>query len=195
MSQTDSQEYANIPAVTDEELIKRVSRGDAIAFETLVNRYRKSALRLAQRFTGRQTEAEDLAQEAFLQVYTHAHQYNPEAALFKTWFFAILGNLCRSAVRRNNSHPFAELPEDTPAIDDPEGELARKELRAALAATIARLPLNQRLVFILRYEEGFSYAETAAALGCSVNAVKSLLARAKQNLRREMIGVEKKSFD
>lgn len=196
MSQTDSQEYADIPAVTDEELIARVSRGDAIAFEILVNRYRKSALRLAQRFTGRQTEAEDLAQEAFLQVYSHAHQYNAEVAPFKAWFFAILGNLCRNAVRRSNSLSYTELSEDAFAIDDPEGELAHKERRAALAAAIAKLPLNQRLALILRYYgDGFSYAETAAALGLSVNAVKSLLARAKQNLRRETAGGKKKSFN
>jgi RNA polymerase sigma-70 factor (ECF subfamily) len=144
---------------------------------------------------GRQTEAEDLAQEAFLQVYTHAHQYNPEAAPFKAWFFAILGNLCRNAVRRSNSLSYTELSEDAFAIDDPEGELAHKERRAALAAAIAKLPPNQRLALILRYEEGFSYAETAAALGCSVNAVKSLLARARQTLRRELTGGEKKSFD
>ncbi len=195
MPREDSQEYANIPAVTDEELIARVSLGDTIAFEPLVNRYRKSALRLAQRFTKRQTEAEDLAQEAFLHVYTHAHQYNPEAAPFKTWFFAILGNLCRNAGRRSKSLSFTELSEDAFATDDPEGELARKERRVALAAAIARLPLNQRLALILRYDDGFSYAETAAALGLSVNAAKSLLARAKQNLRREMTEGEKKSFD
>jgi RNA polymerase sigma-70 factor (ECF subfamily) len=195
MSQTDSQEPAYIPAVMDEELIARMSRGDAIAYETLFSRYRESALRLAQRFTGRQTDAEDLAQEAFLKVYIHAHQHDPEAAPFKTWFFAILGNLCRNAVRRSKSLSFTELSEDAFAIDDPEGELAHKERQAALAAAFDRLLPNQRLALILRYVDGFSYAETAAALGLSISAVKSLLARAKQNLGRELTRVEKKSFD
>lgn len=208
MPREDSQEPANIPvapvapaapavpAVLDEELIARVSRDDdAIAFEMLVNRYQKSAIGLAQRFTRRQTEAEDLAQEAFLQVYIHAHQYNPGAVPFKTWFFAILGNLCRNAVRRSKSLALTELSEDALAIDDPEDELARKERRAALAEAIAKLPLNQRLALILRYGAGFSYAETAAALGLSVKAVGSLLARARQTLRQELTGVEKKTFD
>jgi len=186
---------AGAPAVTDEELIARVGRGDAIAFETLVNRYQKSALRLAQQFTGRQTEAEDLAQEGFLQFLLHAHQYNPEAASFKTWFFAILRNLCRNAVRRNRSLSSVELLEDALAIDDPEGELLCKERRASLAAAIAKLPPNQRLALILRYEEGVSYAETAASLGLSVKAVGSLLVRARRTLRRELTGLEKKSFD
>jgi len=186
---------AGPPAVTDEALIKRVNRGDAMAFETLINRYQKSALRLALRFMGRQTEAEDMAQEAFLQVYHRAHQYNPEAAPFKTWFFAILSNLCRNAVRRTRDLSFAELPEDAPAIDDPEGDLAHEEQRAALAAAIAKLPPNQRLALILCYEEEFSYAETAAALGLSVKAVGSLLVRAKRTLRRELTEFGKKSFD
>jgi len=182
---------AGAPAVTDEELIARVNRGDARAFETLFNRYRKPALRLAHRLTGWQAEAEDLVQEAFLKAYLHAHQYDPEAATFKTWFFKILVNLCRNAVKRNKSLSSAELPEDARAIDDPEEELARKEQQTALAAAITKLPPNQQLALILCYEEGCSYAETAVALGRSVNAVRSLLARAKRTLRRELTGSEK----
>ena len=182
-------------AVTDEELIMRVIRGDATAFETLVNRYQKSALRFAQRCIGQQTDAEDLTQEAFLQVHRHAHQYDPDAASFKTWFFAILTNLCRKTLRRNKSLPLIELPEDAPAIDDLDSDLAYEEERAALAAAVAKLPPNQRLALILRYEEGFSYAEIAAALGVSIKAVGSLLVRAKRTLRRELVEFEKKSSD
>jgi RNA polymerase sigma-70 factor (ECF subfamily) len=186
---------ANAAAVTDEELIMRVSRGDATAFEALVNRYQKSALRMARRCIGQQTEAEDLAQEAFLQVHRHAHQYNPEAASFKTWFFAILTNLCRNAIKRGRSLSFSELPEDASATDDPEGAFEQEEERAAMAAAVAKLPLNQRLALILRHYEGFSYSEAAAALGISVQAFKSLLARARRSLRRELTEFEKKSSD
>jgi RNA polymerase sigma-70 factor, ECF subfamily len=191
---------AGARAAPDEELIARVSRGDETAFETLVNRHQKHALRVARRFIGRQAEAEDLVQEAFLQVHRHAHQYDPGVAPFKSWFFAILSNLCRNAVRRDKSLSFVELPGDAPAIDDPEDGLAQEEQRAALIAALTKLPPNQRLAFILRYEEGFSYAETAAALGRSVKAVESLLARARRTLRRELVGfekagLEKKSFD
>ena len=81
------------------------------------------------------------------------------------------------------------------AIGDPEGELAHEERRAALAMAIAKLPPNQRLALILRYEEEFSYADIAAALGVSVSAVRSLLVRAKHTLRRELAEFEKKSSD
>jgi RNA polymerase sigma-70 factor, ECF subfamily len=180
---------------TDEELIARLSRGDAMVFEILINRYQKSALRLALRFTKEQTEAEDMVQEAFLQVHRRIHQYNPEAAPFKTWFFTILSNLCRNAIKKNKSASFIDLPEGMLAIGDPEGEFAQEERRAAMAMAIAKLPPNQRLALILRYEEGFSYADIAAALGVSVSAVRSLLVRAKRTLRRELAEFEKKSSD
>ncbi len=191
--ESPTERQAGASAETDEELIARLSLGDAAVFEALVNRYQKSALRLALRFTRQQTEAEDMVQEAFLQVYRHIHQYKPEAALFKTWFCTILGNLCRHAIKRNKYLIFIDLPEDALAIDDPEGELARQELRVALTAAIARLPPNQRLALIPRYEEGVSYADIAAALGVSISAVKSLLARAKRTLRQELAAFEKKS--
>jgi RNA polymerase sigma-70 factor, ECF subfamily len=182
-------------AVTDEELMARVLSGDGKAFETLVNCYQGSALRLAWRFTGRQAEVEDLVQEAFLQVYLHVHQYNPEAAPFKTWFFAILSNLCRNAVRRTRDRTSIELLKDAPAIGDLEGELAHEEQLAAMAAAIAKLPPNQRLALILCYEKECSYAETAAELGLSVKAVGSLLGRARRRLRRELTELGKKTFD
>lgn len=182
-------------AETDEELIARLTQGDATVFEILVNRYQKSALRLALRFTMDQTEAEDMAQEAFLQVHLRIHQYNPEVAPFKTWFFTILSNLCRNAIKKNKSASFIDLPEGTLAIGDPEGEFAHEERRAAMAAAIAKLPPNQRLALILRHEEGFSYADIAVALGISVSAVRSLLVRAKRTLRRELAEFEKKSSD
>ncbi|HZF37907.1 MAG TPA: sigma-70 family RNA polymerase sigma factor [Blastocatellia bacterium] len=184
---------AGVMALTDEEMILRVESGDAMAFETLVDRYQKLALRVAQRCIGRQAEAEDLVQEAFLQVHRHARQYNREAASFKTWFFSILINLCRNALKRNKSLSSAELPEDAPAIDDPESQLAHEEERAALAAAVARLPPNQRLALILRHYEGFRYSEAAAALGVSVKALGSLLVRAKRTLRRELAEFEKQS--
>jgi RNA polymerase sigma-70 factor (ECF subfamily) len=186
---------AGVTAVSDEELIIHASRGGATAFETLIDRYQKSALRVAQRCIGQLAESEDLVQEAFLQVHRNAHQYAPEISSFKTWFFSILINLCRNAYRRNRSLSFIELSEDAPAIDNPESDLAHKEERTALASAVIKLPPNQRLALILRHYEGFSYSEAAAALGISPQAFASLLARAKRSLRRELAEFEKKSSD
>ena len=186
---------ASVTALIDEKLILRVSRGDALAFETLIDRYQGFALRMARRFTGRRHEAEDLVQDAFLQVLIHVDRYNPETAPFKTWFFAILINLCRNAVKKSRNLTFIELPTNASAVDDPASAITNQEQRAALAIAVAKLPPYQRLAVTLRYEEDMSYAEAAAALGVSVSAVRSLLARAKHTLRRELEEFEKKSSD
>ncbi len=184
-----------VPATSDEELIARASGGDAVAFESLVNRYRKPALRLARRFMGRESEAEDLAQDAFLQVHRYAHRYDPEIAPFNAWFFTILGNLCRNAVKRGKSLSFTEPPLDAAANNDPEGDFAREEWRIALAAALARLTPNQRSVLILRYYEDFSCAEAAEALNLSVKAVEAISTRARRRLRRELRKFGKNFFD
>ncbi|HMV50807.1 MAG TPA: sigma-70 family RNA polymerase sigma factor [Blastocatellia bacterium] len=171
---------------TDEELIASVSRGDMEAFECLVSRYQKSALRAAQRFLGDAVEAEDLAQEAFLQIYHQAHRYRAERAAFKTWFFTVLLNLCRNAVKKKRLVYSDNLPDSPSDRDTPSSLLARQEQQRALAEAILNLPPNQRSAFILCHYENFSYAEAAQSLGVSVKAVESLLVRAKRNLREEL---------
>lgn len=177
---------------TDEQLIQRVSEGDLAAFESLVIRHQTSALRLAHRFLNDQHEAEDLAQEAFLQVFRQAHRYNPQAASFKTWFFTILSNLCRNAIKKRRLDYHDELPEIIGG-SNPDSALKIGEQRRALAAAIARLPENQRLAFILCHYEEFSYAEAARALDLSLKAVESLLVRAKRSLREQLADIRKKS--
>lgn len=176
---------------TDEDLIARVSRGDIEAFESLVKRHQKSALRAAQRFLGDQSEAEDLAQEAFLQVYHQAHRYRAERAAFKTWFFTILLNLCRNAIKKKRLVYSDDPSSEVRDRDTPSTLLARREQSQALASAILKLPPNQRSAFILCHYENFSYAEAAQSLGVSVKAVESLLVRAKRNLRDELAWLKK----
>ena len=170
----------------DEELILLVSRGDIEAFECLVRRHQKSALRAAQRFLGDPAEAEDLAQEAFLQIYHQAHRYRAERAAFKTWFFTILLNLCRNSIKKKRLVYSEDPSNDTADRDTPSTLLARQEQQRALAKAILKLPPNQRSAFILCHYENFSYAEAAESLDVSVKAVESLLVRAKRNLRDEL---------
>jgi RNA polymerase sigma-70 factor (ECF subfamily) len=185
---------AVVTAPSDEELIARARDGDATAFESLVNRYRKPAMRVALRFTGRETEAEELTQDAFLQLHCQAHKYDPAIAPFSAWFFTILCNLCRNAVRRGKSRSFIDLPASASVINDPENDFARKERRSALIAALARLTPKQRAVLILRHGEDFSCAKTAEALGLSVKAVGALSVRARRSLLRELTEFGKKSF-
>jgi RNA polymerase sigma-70 factor, ECF subfamily len=185
-SSTLGMKLLNDTLTTDEQLIARVSQGDIVAFECLVGRHQKSALRAAQRFLGDAAEAEDLAQEAFLQIYHQAHRYRAERAAFKTWFFTILLNLCRNAIKKKRLVYSEDPSNDIADRDTPSTLLARQEQQRALAQAILKLPQNQRSAFILCHYENFSYAEAAQSLGVSVKAVESLLVRAKRNLRDEL---------
>lgn len=180
-------------AATDEELIAKVGQGDIRAFEMLVSRYQKQALRAAQRFTGDAHEAEDLAQEAFLKVFRQADQYKPQTALFKTWFFTILLNLCRNAAKKKRPDYFGSAPKEVLDFNDPARQFDRQEQQRSLTRAILNLPENQRLAFILCHYENFSYAESAKAMNLSVKAVESLLVRAKRSLRQELEPLRKKT--
>jgi len=185
-------ETAKQPA-PDEELIVKVGQGDIRAFEILVSRYQKQALRAAQRFVCDRQEAEDLAQEAFLTIFRKANQYQPKAS-FKTWFFTILLNLCRNAAKKKKPVYSGDSPDERSGESDPSSEFDRHELQKALAQAIYNLPANQRSAFILCHYENFSYAEAAESLGISVKAVESLLVRAKRHLREDLAWLRKKSF-
>jgi RNA polymerase sigma-70 factor (ECF subfamily) len=190
-------DYAKLPEVidrpaTDEELIALVAEGDEAAFELIVARFQAPALRATYRFLGNSHEAEDIAQEAFLRVYRNARLYKPVAS-FRTWFFVILGNLCRDAARKKTRIYEGDLPEDVLSEDDPTRSLERREKERAVQNALLKLAPNQRLALILCYYEGLSYMEAAQSLNLSVKALESLLVRAKRALRRELAGWMKNS--
>jgi RNA polymerase sigma-70 factor (ECF subfamily) len=178
---------------TDEDLIVRASRGDDSAFELLVRRYQEQALRTAYRFVGDRYEAEDLAQEAFVRIYQNAECYRPIAS-FKTWFYQILGNLCRDWIKRKRPVFLEDHVEDPIAAGDPDLTLERKQRRDAVLRAITTLPTNQRLALVLCHYEELSYDEAASSLGLSRKSIESLLVRAKRKLRRELAHLVKESF-
>ncbi len=180
--------------VPDEQLLARINRGDFSAFESLVSRYQKSALGAARRFVGDEHEAEDLAQEAFLQVYRNAHQFRSDAK-FRTWFFRILTNLCLNRLKKKRPEYLDNLLVGTPTGDDPARIFERREQRAAVFRAVLNLPPRQRIAFILCCFEELSYADAAQCLGLSVKAVESLLVRARRTLREELSPFRKNISD
>jgi RNA polymerase sigma-70 factor (ECF subfamily) len=173
---------------SDEALMARVARGDEPAFRALSRRHLPAMVGLARRILGNGADAEDVAQEAMLRVWTHAPRWQPLAA-FKTWLTRVVVNLCLDRKRRA---PWVEL-EAAGEIVDPApgaGELAEADERERLLAVgIEKLPARQRSAIVLTYSEGMSNAEVAEILGTSVSAVETLLVRGKQNLRRALGGV------
>lgn len=174
--------------LSDDDLMHFVrTQDDRDAFAELVRRHSTAALRIARRRLGGDAHrAEDLVQELFLRVYTHRDRYQASAR-FGGYLRRILTNLCASETRRVRSRPAQSLGGLEPAS---EAELGRSEdcvrQRRALPAALAALPELHREVLILRYEEDLSCRAIAAQLGRSEQAVKSLLFRAREGLRRNL---------
>jgi len=170
---------------SDEALMAQVARGDEPAYRLLTRRHLPAMLGLARRILGNAADAEDVAQEAMLRVWTHAPRWQPLAAV-RTWLTRVVVNLCLDRKRRV---PWIDL-DAAGEIADPApgaGEKAEhNERERLLAAAVAELPARQRTAIVLTYSEGMSNAQVADILDTSVSAIETLLVRAKQNLRRAL---------
>ena len=175
----------------------KAQKGSKVAFEELMHKYYPRILNFIYRFVGNKSAAEDLAQEVFLRVYKSAWKYKPKSK-FQTWLYTIAKNIALNELRRisRSAHTLDETAhggtseyhkeiEDSMAAS-PDEEIMQKERAVQIRAAISKLPKNQRMALILRRYEEFSYAEIAATLDVSDKAVKSLLSRAKQNLKNRL---------
>jgi RNA polymerase sigma-70 factor, ECF subfamily len=178
----------------DIRLMGLVSAGDDRAFEELVERHQRIVVGTVGRMLGTNSDAEDIAQQVFVRVWKNAKRYEPRAK-FTTWLLKITRNLVFNELRRRSRHPAVPLQSETeeeerPLKDDqaiaPDASLLDRELQHAVDAAIARLPETQRMAVILRRYEELSYEEIAEALDQSVSGVKSLLFRARTELRESL---------
>jgi RNA polymerase sigma-70 factor, ECF subfamily len=170
---------------SDEALMARIARGDEAAFRVLAGRHLPAMLGLARRILGNAADAEDVAQEAMLRVWTHAPRWQPLAA-FRTWLTRVTVNLCLDRKRRA---PWVALEAAGDIVDPALGaseKAERDERERQVAAAIGELPARQRAAIVLTYGDGMSNAQVAEVLGTSVSAVETLLVRGKQNLRRAL---------
>jgi RNA polymerase sigma-70 factor, ECF subfamily len=179
----------------DAALMLRVKQGDTAAFAVLVEKYKQPVLNVVYRMLRDASEAEDLAQNVFVQVYKSAHRYK-RSARFSTWLFTITRNLCLNEIRRRSRHPAESLDAPHPQQPDqplhqvedksaraPAEHLLGRELEEKVEQAVAALPDNQRLAILLCRQEELSYEEIAAVLGCSLSAAKSLIHRARETLK------------
>jgi len=178
----------------DAALMLRVKRGDREAFEALVEKYKQPVMNLVFRTLRDATEAEDLTQHVFLQVFKSAERYEVSAK-FSTWIFTIARNLTLNEIRRRTRHP-ADSLDATSAEDDqpiiqvedrkhfaaPDAVL-HAELQAKIDEAITGLPEKQRMALLMCREEELSYEDMAKVLGCSLSATKSLIHRARETLK------------
>ncbi len=182
----------------DAALMLRVRQGDTGAFGSLVDKYKQPVMNLAYRMLRDATEAEDLAQAVFVQVFKSARRYEVSSK-FSTWLFTIARNLCLNEIRRRSRHPVdsmdashpeqADQPlhqfEDRKTVSPPE-RLLHGELEEKIELALAELPENQRLAILLCRQEELSYEEIAKVLECSVSATKSLIHRGRETLKQKL---------
>lgn len=179
------------------ELMILCGQGDLEAYEQIVQAYRRPVLGIIYRYLGHGAmDAEDLAQDVFLRAWRARERYRPEAK-FKTWLFRIVTNRCLNYIRDNKKKRALSLSggaggddegtgievADTSSPTASEGAIG-KEVADAIHDAVERLPDSQRLAILLSRFEEMSHAEIAETMGLTEKGVKSLLFRARENLRR-----------
>ncbi|CAA9241052.1 MAG: RNA polymerase sigma factor RpoE [uncultured Chthoniobacterales bacterium] len=178
----------------DVRLMQQVSGGDMLAFEQLVERHQTLVAGTVGRMLGSNADVEDVAQQVFVRVWKSAKRYEPRAK-FTTWLLKITRNLVFNEMRRRKRHALIPLQsepdgEEMQLKDEhgqtPDASLLEGELQGAIESAIGELPESQRMAVVLRRYEELSYEEIAAVLDQSVPAVKSLLFRARTELRERL---------
>lgn len=178
---------------TDEDLLVRIARGDEVAIREMVARKLPRLLSLATRVLGDRVEAEDVAQEAFLRIWRQAPRWQAGRARFDTWLYGVALNLCRDRLRRRREIYTAEPPETIDPHGGPGRGLDDSESSRSVEAALARLPERQREAIVLQYYEELSNIEAAAVMGISIEALESLLARGRRNLRVHLEDIDAES--
>ncbi len=185
---------------SDAELVSAVRGGDYGAFEEIVHRYRERVYRLAYGMTRDPSEAEEVLQDTFLNIFKNLVQFRGDSAL-ASWIYRVAANAALMRLRRQKRKPLLSLEEAVPTFETtvsesllPAGEWARqaddkllsKELAARIEEAILRLPEKYRLVLLLRDVEGLSNDEVAQTLGITLPTVKSRLHRSRLYVRGEL---------
>jgi RNA polymerase sigma-70 factor, ECF subfamily len=182
----------------DADLMLRAKQGDRGAFEELVTRHQQAIINFIYRSVPDLTEAEDLAQNTFVQAWKARQRYQVSAK-FTTWLFTIARNLTLNEIRRRARHEhdsidaLAGADESQPArqfedrgAKSAADDLLRGEIEQRVAEAIAELPENQRSAILLCQDEDVSYEEIAKILGCSLSATKSVIFRARETLKQRL---------
>jgi RNA polymerase sigma-70 factor (ECF subfamily) len=171
----------------DALLLSRFAEGDQGAARALTDRLLPAVMRQAWRMLGDEAEAEDVAQEAMLRLWRQAGDWRAGEARISTWLYRVTHNLCIDRIRKrrptSDISDVAEPADPTPSAFE---RLANSEESKVLVKAIMALPDRQKQALVLRHFEGMSNPQIGERLDCSVEAVESLLARARRQLTTDM---------
>lgn len=192
---------SRLPRDADTDFMLRVQREEPGAFAELMRRYEARVFGRLYRLLGDRQEAEDLTQDVFLRVYRARQHYRPRAK-FATWLFCIVQNVARNAVRSRRRHPCRRLGlhavpgrDDRPAentlaarCEAPSQPVERAELAAVVRAAVSTLAGRQRTALELFEFHDHTCPQIAAEMHMTAKAVKSMLYRARNQLRLRLTG-------
>ncbi len=180
--------------MTEQELIRAAQRGSERAFEEIVQRYEKQVYHLALRMCGREEDAWEVYQEAFLSAWRGLGSFRGDAAL-STWLYRLTSNAAIDYLWRQNrqralegtSLDDEEAPEPADTAPSPAQAAEQGELREQIQAGLMALSASQRQVLLLRELQGLTYEEISRALALDLGTVKSRIARGRENLRKFLL--------
>jgi RNA polymerase sigma-70 factor (ECF subfamily) len=182
---------------SDLGLVRRVQQGDKSAFDLLVRKYQHKVLRLVLRYMRDPSDAEDVAQEAFIKAYRAMPQFRGDSA-FYTWLYRIAINTAKNAIVSRDRSPIdfdldLQSVEESPSMQDrladaetPEALLLTEEIRSTVNQAIDALPEDLRTAIVLRELEGLSYEDIAQAMDCPVGTVRSRIFRAREAIDQRL---------
>jgi RNA polymerase sigma-70 factor (ECF subfamily) len=183
--------------MTDKELIEGILQRDRTAFQFLVGRFQQKVIKTAFHFLGNMEDAEDLSQDIFLEIIRSMHTFRNNSTL-DTWIYRIAVNRSINLLKKNKRRDIFIRLESIlglsknhrslePSTDEQSEEQTDKENQKLLHDSIAKLPENQRIAFVLHKFDDQSYKQVAMVMDLSLSAVESLIHRAKQNLQTQLI--------
>lgn len=181
-------------SLSDEELMLNYQKGEALVMDELLRRYKNPIYHFAYRLSQNNAEAQDITQEVFLRLYQYKDTYKP-CGKFCTWIFSIAHNLCVSRLRkkrwlvawpRKQDNP-DELRDFESPDPSPQEVVSNNEFSAIVKECIQGLPFLQREALILREYENLDYQEISRILNKSLGTVKTLIHRARQNIKTKLL--------
>lgn len=171
--------------MTDGNLLQAAAEGNRAAFAEIVSRYHQPVYRLVWRLTGGSADSEDIAQEAFVKLWRNPAQVR-EAAALKGWLMRVASNAVIDRSRKPKHGDIEDVPEPSDPAAKTDAPLDRAQATRLIDAKLSALPDRQRLALSLVYFEGLTNIEAADIMEVSVEAVESLLARARRSLKESL---------
>ncbi|MFC1569737.1 RNA polymerase sigma factor [bacterium] len=178
------------------DLIRKVQRGDTLAFQELVRNHDRKVLGLAYQMLGNQQDAEDVYQEVFMKVYKNIQKFRFQSA-FETWLYRIVVNTAINYRKTRNKHlNNTIIPEDFDEDSSwapldhnplPDQIAMNQEIRNQIQTVLDRLTLIQRTVFVLRFYQDFKIKDIAEIISCTEGTVKNTLFRSTIKVRHHLI--------